>query len=339
MDSSNGGDFWILSLSGGGYRGLFTATVLAEMQKRIKEPLADKFDLIAGTSVGSILAAALAKGVSATELPELFLTHGEEIFNGCWKQLPILKAFNLGFFASRYGARGMRKVLSREELLGNTRFQDLRRRLLIPTLNLSKGSAQFFKTQHCADYRFDCDVALIDAVMASAAAPTYFPVHRFNQSRYADGGLVANSPAFIAFHEAHYKLNIPIDRIHVVSIGTMNRSVTMDPRAPLSIGLLTGAGRCFWKGWRQRVFEVTLAAQEQLSEDMLRHVNPGRTLPIDAPLDNDQARVVALDSITAAANEVLEGQAREAAKAALTGDLFERWKNHSATPAEFFNQG
>jgi hypothetical protein len=84
---------------------------------------------------------------------------------------------------------------------------------------------------------------------------------------------------------------------------------------------------------------VTLAAQEQLSEDMLRHVNHGRILPIDVPLENDQARVVALDSVTSAANEVLEGQAREAAKSALTGNLFERWQSHSATPAEFFNQG
>lgn len=339
MSNDTGKDFWILSLSGGGYRGLFTATVLAEMQKLIQGELADKFDLIAGTSVGSILAAALAKGISATELPGLFLTHGEAIFSGCWKQRPILKAFNLGFLAARYSAKGMRQVLSKEELLGNTRFRDLHRRLLIPTVNLTKGSAQFFKTQHCPDYQFDCDVALIDAVMASAAAPTYFPVHRFNQSRYADGGLIANSPAFVAFHEARYKLNVPIERIHVVSIGTMNKSVTMDPRAPLNIGLLTGAGPYFWKGWRQRVFEVTLAAQEQLSEVMLRHVNPGRTLRIDAPLENDQAKVVALDSVTPAANEVLEGQAREAAKAAFTGNLFESWKNHLATPAKFFNQG
>ena len=295
MTNNNGKDFWILSLSGGGYRGLFTATVLAEMQKRIDGPLADKFDLIAGTSVG--------------------------------------------FFASRYAAKGMKDVLSNDELLGNTCFKDLRRRLLIPTVNLTKGSAQFFKTQHCAEYRYDGDIPLIDAVMASAAAPSYFPVHRFNQSRYADGGLIANSPAFVAFHEAHYKLKIPIDRIHVISIGTMNKSVTIDPRSPLSIGLITGAGRYFWKGWRQRVFEVTLAAQEQLSEDMLSHVNTGRVLRIDVPLENDQAKVVSLDSVSALANEVLEGQAREATKSLLSGDLYERWKNHSATQPEFFNQG
>ena len=279
MTNNNGKDFWILSLSGGGYRGLFTATVLAEMQKRIDGPLADKFDLIAGTSVGSILAAALAKGVSAIELPGLFLTHGPDIFNGCWKQLPVLKAFNLGFFASRYAAKGMKDVLSNDELLGNTCFKDLRRRLLIPTVNLTKGSAQFFKTQHCAEYRYDGDIPLIDAVMASAAAPSYFPVHRFNQSRYADGGLIANSPAFVAFHEAHYKLKIPIDR------------------------------------------------------------NTGRVLRIDVPLENDQAKVVSLDSVSALANEVLEGQAREATKSLLSGDLYERWKNHSATQPEFFNQG
>lgn len=331
-------DFWILALSGGGYRGLFTATILAELEQRAGESLANKFDLIAGTSVGSILAAALAKKIPAANLPDLFLKYGPEIFNGYWKQFPIIGGLNLGFFASRYSAKGLRKVLSAPDLLNETRFKDLNHRLLIPSVNLSKGTAQFFKTQHINEYEFDGRVPLVDAVMASAAAPTYFPVHRFNDSRYADGGLVANSPAFVAFHEAHYKLQQPIERIHVVSIGTMNKAVTMDPRTPLNIGLLSGLGLRFWKGWRQRVFEVTLAAQEGLSEAMLGHVLPGRVLRIDAALDNDQAKVVSLDSVSRLADEVLQGHAREAAKCALTGELYDRWKAHTAAPPSFFNQ-
>lgn len=332
-------DFWILALSGGGYRGLFTATVLQEMEKRCGVPLAKKFDLITGTSVGGILAAALAKEVPADRLPKLFREHGKTIFHGGWKQWPLLKIFNLGFFSARYGTKGLNSVLSQDDLLGDTTFSALEHRLMIPAVNLSKGSAQFFKTQHCEEYRHDGAVLLKDAVMASAAAPTFFPVHRFNQNRYADGGLVANSPALVAFHEAVHKLGTPPDRVHVISIGTMNKSVTMDPRTPLNIGLLTGGGWRFWKGWRQRVFEVTLAAQEQLSEDMLRHILNSRVLRIDVPLEPDQTAVVSLDAVTEAANEVLEGQAREAAKKELTGAIYERWMSHTASPAPFFNRG
>lgn len=332
-------DFWILALSGGGYRGLFTATVLQEMEKRCGVPLAKKFDLIAGTSVGSILAAALAKEIPADRLPKLFQEHGKTIFHGWWKQWPLLKMLNLGFFSARYSAKGLNSVLSRDDLLGNAIFNALEHRLMVPAVNLSKGSAQFFKTQHCADYHYDGTVPLKDAVIASAAAPTFFPVHRFNQNRYADGGLVANSPALVAFHEAVHKLGIPPDRVHVISIGTMNKSVTMDPRSPLDIGLITGGGWRFWKGWRQRVFEVTLAAQEQLSEDMLKHILKDKVLRIDVPLEPDQTAVVSLDSVTDAANEVLEGQAREAAKKELTGPTYDRWMSHTASPAQFFNRG
>jgi patatin-like phospholipase/acyl hydrolase len=73
------GEFWILALSGGGARGLFTASVLAEMEKAVGAPLAQHFDLIAGTSVGGILALGLAKEIKASELLSLF-DHTKEIF-------------------------------------------------------------------------------------------------------------------------------------------------------------------------------------------------------------------------------------------------------------------
>ncbi len=333
-------DFWILALSGGGYRGLFTSTVLAEMERLAGCPIAKKFDLIAGTSVGSILAAALAKEVPAERLPALFLAHGREIFNGTWKHLPLLRRLNLGFFGARYGSSGLEQLLLRDDLLGDSCFNDVQHRLMIPSINLSKGAAQFFKTQHISEYKFDGGIRLVDAVMASAAAPTFFPVHRFNNSRYADGGLVANSPSFIALHEACHKLNWPIDRIHVVSIGTMNKTVTADPRSSLDMGLVTSGGWSFWnQGWRQRLFEVTVAAQEALSEAMLGHVlTKDRVLRIDAELSDDQSKCVGLDWVTAQANEVLRGQGREAAKRFLTGPIFDRWMKHTAAPATFFNQ-
>lgn len=61
-------DFWVLALSGGGYRGLFTATVLEELEKRLGGPIARHFDLITGTSIGGILGLGLASEIRATEL-------------------------------------------------------------------------------------------------------------------------------------------------------------------------------------------------------------------------------------------------------------------------------
>lgn len=343
METEGPKDFWILSLSGGGYRGLFTATILEEMERRLPtgQRLADKFDLIAGTSAGSLLAAAIAKRVPATKLRETFETRGDDIFDAGlfrWKRWFVLGRLNLGIFGARYNSAGLQRVLADEALLGSATFNSLKHRLLIPTVNLTKGGAQFFKTPHHADYKNDGAVSLVDACMASGAAPTFFPVHRFNNSRYTDGGLVANSPVFVAYHEAVTKLGVDPRRVHIISVGTMNRSVTIDTRAPLSMGLIMASGWRFWMGWKARLLEVMLAAQEKLAIDMIQHVVPERILILDDSLDNDQAMVIGLDKVSKAAKEALAGRADTVIRRDLNGPLLEQWLNHQPEAPVFFNQ-
>ena len=73
--------FRILALAGGGYLGLYTATVLAELEARAGEPLGRRFDLIAGTSVGGILAIALAYEIPMATIQQIFLDKGTRIFS------------------------------------------------------------------------------------------------------------------------------------------------------------------------------------------------------------------------------------------------------------------
>ncbi|WP_457833194.1 patatin-like phospholipase family protein, partial [Staphylococcus aureus] len=80
MEDAGRKRFQILALSGGGYRGLFTAKVLADLEQEIGGPIAAKFDLIAGTSIGGILALAVAMEVPAEQMVSLFEKHGEKIF-------------------------------------------------------------------------------------------------------------------------------------------------------------------------------------------------------------------------------------------------------------------
>src|SRR5690625_3930592 len=84
--------FRILSLSGGGYRGLFTARILADLEERIRAPIATRFDLIAGTSIGGILALALALEVPAKQMVALFEERGDEIFKKRWSFLSYLRS-------------------------------------------------------------------------------------------------------------------------------------------------------------------------------------------------------------------------------------------------------
>src|ERR1700722_15331694 len=73
--------FQVLSLAGGGYRGLYTAQVIADLEEQLGAPIATRFDLIAGTSVGGILALALALEIPASRIVDLFTKHGQDIFS------------------------------------------------------------------------------------------------------------------------------------------------------------------------------------------------------------------------------------------------------------------
>jgi uncharacterized protein len=97
---------WVLALSGGGYRGLFTAQVLQRLEAELQRPLHEVFDLIAGTSIGSILALALASGLPAAQLVEFFRREGAAIFPplSLWQRVRVL-------FRSKYSSAALRSCL------------------------------------------------------------------------------------------------------------------------------------------------------------------------------------------------------------------------------------
>uniref|UniRef100_UPI00190FA77C patatin-like phospholipase family protein n=1 Tax=Raoultella sp. 18093 TaxID=2681425 RepID=UPI00190FA77C len=103
--------FQILALSGGGFRGLYTAKVIADVEKEIEAPLASRFDLITGTSIGGILALALALEIPAQDIVDLFVDHGEEIFDKRWSLF--------GFWRSPYSPEPLKKLLSNSKLFGD----------------------------------------------------------------------------------------------------------------------------------------------------------------------------------------------------------------------------
>ncbi|MBD3896455.1 patatin-like phospholipase family protein [Halomonas sp. ML-15] len=322
-------EFWILSLSGGGYRGLFSAEILKALEDVSGGPLANKFDLIAGTSVGSILASAVAKELPASQLPSLFTEHGEKIFAARRLLGGLIKS--PGVFASKYRADALKKFLSREDLLSSSTFNDLHHRLIIPTINLSKGGPQYFKTQHHPRFTQDGRRKIIDAVLASSAAPMYFPVYKFDNNRYADGGLIANSPLLAAIHEAVYILGVPKDKINAVSIGTMGGHLTIDPKMKLEAGL---------KQWGVNIVLMQMTAQEVMQDFMAGHVIESRVINLDKRQSKEQSGRISLDSVDHNAQEVLQGSASTVVQEKLHDDniLFKKWKEHVAEQPIFFNQ-
>lgn len=281
--------FQILSLSGGGYRGLFTIDILARLEERARRPLHECFDLIAGTSIGGIIAIGLAMGKSAADIRASFIEHGEAIFPPPPKGgLAKAKAAYRGLRNPRYCAQSLRKVV--EEVVGDqSRIADCKTRLIVPAVNVTTGRIRVFKTPHHHTLTEDGKLLAVDVAMATSAAPLFFPMAKVEDSYYVDGGLVANSPDACAVHEAiHFAAQADMKQIRVLSVGTTVSEVGL----PVSLG--GGWGVQQWMT-DYRLPNLFFAAQQQLVDFTMRHDLKENYLRVDTSVTKDHAADVGLD--------------------------------------------
>lgn len=172
--------FRILSLDGGGIRGIVAAKMLAAIEKEIQQPLNEYFHLIAGTSTGSILAAAIASGRSSQDIVDLYQQKSSIIF-------PYKKRFSLlriplllkhGISAPKYSDKGLIQAL--QAVFGSTTLFDITStQLLIVSFDTIERQPIFFK-----NWRRDKEygnVPLWEVCVCSASAPTYFPAHKLDR--------------------------------------------------------------------------------------------------------------------------------------------------------------
>jgi predicted acylesterase/phospholipase RssA len=284
---------WLLALSGGGYRGLFTAQILARLEAEVG-PLHKIFDLIAGTSIGSILALGLARGMPALELVEFFKTHGSAIFPELtpWQRLRNL-------WRSKYPANALASCLA--GVFQSEDFATLKTRVIIPAVDLTDSGPALFRTKSGSQPA--SSAMLRDAALASAAAPTYFPPHSIGARQFADGGLIANSPDSVAMSEATAALGWPLTSIHLLSIGTTEIPSGLAWQAyPGNWGIVRWA-------WALRLINQMMAAQAKLARESAQLTLGRRYFAIDSIRSPDQNRVVGLDRASSNATQTLIGMA------------------------------
>lgn len=319
--------FQALALSGGGYRGLYTAKILADLEQEIGDHIARRFDLIAGTSIGGILALAIAMEIPAERMVKLFEQHGSRIFK---RRISLW-----GIVRAPYSPRSLADLLSAEDLFGSQTLGECKHPIIVPAINYSSGQPQLFKTPHHVTFKRDHQFRLVDVALATSAAPGYFPRHTFNNNQYVDGGLYANAPGLLALHEAQTFLGQPLESVHMISIGTMSSRFTADPRRNRSGGTFD------WGGMNpanmpKRLFGLSISVQESLSDYMLKHRMGERYLSVDDVLTDERARAVALDKTDAPAREVLLGAASEKSKVILGRQDCQAFLQHLSPSPRFF---
>lgn len=198
----------LLSIDGGGIKGVFAASFLAEVETKCNCRICDYFDLIAGTSTGGIIAAALACGIPARDILNLYLKNGEKIFK---------KKRSIPLTNSKYDSEVLKEALT--DVFEDKKIRDCQTRLLIPAFNLESRSVRVFKTPHSSDLYFDKDLLLLDCILATTAAPTYFSPHVMESGTFIDGGIGANNPSLIAVIEGLTRCGWDRSEIHVLSVG------------------------------------------------------------------------------------------------------------------------
>ena len=296
----SGRRFQVLSLSGGGVRGLYTACVLEGLEERSGVPLNECFDLIAGTSIGGIIAMGLALGRRASEVRELVQSASAQIFP---PPLPLWTAMR-GLFRARFDAAPLREVI--EAMVGvDTRLGDLRTPLLVPAVALTAGVAQMFRSPHHGAHALHADTKLVDVALATAAAPLVFPIAMIGNAQYLDGGLIAHAPDALAVHEAQVFFGKRRDDIFMLSVGT-----TRDLTA-LAAGGNPSRGLLYWMR-EARLPDVVVGAQQSLSLQIAGEALGERYIVINTPRSRDQGASVALDRADHTAIATLKAMAEHA---------------------------
>lgn len=206
----------ILSLTGGGYRGLFSANVLVNLCELAGQGnLQGRFQVFAGTSIGGLMACALAVGVAPRRVLDAIDASGPQIFEP--KPLDKLKQLTSGaIYDSGKLSAAIRQCLGQH---ASRPIAEVETALIVPAVNWSTGEATIFMSAALGAVH-SSQATLHDVCMASSAAPTFFAPHVLDGSPMLDGGLVANNPDMVALQEVIRRWPHILDRIELLSIGT-----------------------------------------------------------------------------------------------------------------------
>lgn len=294
--------FKILSIDGGGIRGVIPATILQYIEETKGKPIAEMFDLLVGTSTGGILAAGLAVQKSkskkvpkfeAVELLNLYVEQGAKIFErSLWDGITS----GGSLLEEKYSAKNLEKLL--KQYFGDATLTDVVKPVMITSYDIEARAPYMFKTSRASENP-GRNHLLRDVCRATSAAPTYFepaltPTASGKGPKRAlvDGGVFMNNPAAPALVEVLSENFGTLDEILLVSLGTGENTRAIPYKEAKDWGKL---------GWVTKVIDIMMDGQADTSDFQCRQLlekqgsssNP-RYFRFDTKLD------IALDDIDAA---------------------------------------
>jgi patatin-like phospholipase/acyl hydrolase len=276
-DTADHKPFQILSFDGGGLKGLFAAALLAEVEGQLGISIVDHFDLIAGTSTGGLIALGLAAGLRPAEIVDFFVREGTHVFRSP-RRLSR-------FWRPKHDSAGLRAALI--NVFGNRQLGTSTKRVVIAAFSLDDNDVYLFKTRHHERLTRDHTELMVDVAMATTAAPTYLPAAVVGMRRLIDGGVWANNPAVMAITEARSMLDIDLEDMRVLSMGTTDDVVSHK----------SSLARGGYFQWARPAIPLFLRAQSRAGWHTAQHlVGEDNFERVDAPVASGVFQLDQLDA-------------------------------------------
>ncbi|GAM21670.1 hypothetical protein SAMD00019534_048450 [Acytostelium subglobosum LB1] len=231
MEGGQGSTRLILSIDGGGMRGLIALQLIRYLHDHLGIDLVEKADLVGGTSTGALLTFAKIKGLSYQEIEDTYKSMGKIIFGGFFKKMLNFARY-LCFGDMAAYENELQRIFG-DGLMGNF-HQD--HKMFLLTSSLAKDDINYITTIISNYNSKDKDIKLVQGMRATSAAPPYFSSTQFDNKRFVDGGILANNPIVKAKQEADnmYKIGT---KLIFVSVGTghvLNRATSDDSSMSLA---------------------------------------------------------------------------------------------------------
>lgn len=305
--------FKILCIDGGGIKGLFSAQVLAEFEEAFETKTSEHFDLVCGTSTGGIIALGVAAGISMIQIVDFYKDKGPEIF--CQKYKigsfgELLYTLKQAVVKSKYSEKRLRKAL--EDVFEDRKIGSSKNLLCIPAYNITTSMPRIFKKDY-GHLNQDDDKTFVEVALATAAAPTYFPVQEIDNVQYVDGGLFANNPIVVGLTEAIFKgywikpkserKDDDFDGVEILSISSCE----------IPSGDVAKRKSRSFMNWKSTLFDAYNEGQSKSNEFFINQIIPHLDFEViikrvkNGSISAKQAEVISLDKANSASLQVLQG--------------------------------
>lgn len=302
--------FKILTIDGGGIKGLYSSKIIEHIEEEHNCKIADYFDMICGTSTGGIIALGLSLGIDAKEISKLYEEKGIWIFP---KQNKIKAAIKQLLIGGKYNNEHLRESLS--DTFGDKKIKDCQNLLCIPSYSYTDARPWVFKKDHKeGNLSRDNEAYCVDVALATSAAPTYFPLvelEYFDSKQFVDGGIWANNPSLVGFLEAlrfFVGENKEYNHLKILSISSLT-----SPKGKVT-GLKTNRS---FRHWRGDLIEIMMNGQALFTVKFMEWIHQINNIPVtyiripSCDLAPEQQEIIQMDNASPNAIKLLRGKGND----------------------------